>query len=1173
MTTTSSTIINQPCSPPTVTLIPGVSSLASPIQFRRSQDFTIISLIQLHCNVSLLMNTQWAIKNCTSFCSQQVSTDPTIITTFSELYIPSRTLPYGLYEIKLTVTMTNMTMLSTSATVYVQISPSGITANLIQYGTSMITRGHQQDLQLDPGSYSVDPDQDTFNASNWKYSFYCRIYGLSMFPNLQGSLLTINDMRNDSSNPSCLSANRTGWKFDTPLNSSLTILAGSLQFNRTYQFMVYMENRRNSSLQATGYVLVKVDETRPYMILIGCVIWTMCEPNLEFQLVNPTTQVALFSVCAGDDSAIQNITWSVYYSATNSSANFTQWVLFNQTTSYRDKYLFGMNTSNFTAMNQLFLVNPQIPLWKFEVIYTFPTAISVSSLNFLINQPPFNGSCSIDSLNGTTSSHFTVSCSNWFDEDGIKDYTLLAWTNNSTKKMMVAYSSASIFQTYLPISDDQISVLRLIVQIRDQLDCITEVNISSVTVYSDSTAINDLINDIQNSSANSHANSIIQLLASENQNLVGQLLTSTSQQLNQINNDELDKAISNGVPRANIFISTLTDHSQQSKALVSLNQSALNEFNQNLNSRANVRDYLITFTTKLPITTSNTIKLQASSLAQLTKITNELTRSALTIASNRCYQLAIALESLKTKIAYEDMQLAASDLLQCAANILSAVNGPLQQRTTILDIDSYQATKFPDDYDTNLEFDWANPNLFADDNDFSLETIQKNRNVYYQKQLSNDINAQMTQLLSLLTSSLNTHLNVGQDFSIDTSQVLLSIETKSSQFFSNSFTKRIGNGQVQLPNNFNSHLNTSKKLSIRSMMEPLAAFGDSKSALYTNLSRSLSFSILDHDQNELKIHTTANESIEILIPRDPNLLVPPMTLQNVTAFNSIPRNLTFDLHYLNLTTSLPISVHWEIQPLNTSLAYLFVYRFDQSPQLSSSVNQIDGWTLLCPANLTTEGMYFVYIDNQRTIGHQSMIFGLRELNETEINDRCTNLSIADPPIADERRNFTSNYQIRIYTSGCYYLDANNQWKSDGLLVGPLTNRNQTQCYSTHLTTFAGGFGVLPETIDWSYVFANADFAKNKMVYLTVICFCVIYWISTVYARYENKKDVERLGVTVLSDSQKDDGYYYQTLVSSDQRNNAETKSNAYFVIHGEKNDTQRFQRWTSKFSYAESINY
>lgn len=89
-----------------------------------------------------------------------------------------------------------------------------------------------------------------------------------MFPHLNGYLLTVDDLRNDSSNPSCLS-NRTGWKFGNSIHSSLTILSNSLQSNRTYQIMVQMENRQNSSQQATGYVLVKVENTRPQLIAIG----------------------------------------------------------------------------------------------------------------------------------------------------------------------------------------------------------------------------------------------------------------------------------------------------------------------------------------------------------------------------------------------------------------------------------------------------------------------------------------------------------------------------------------------------------------------------------------------------------------------------------------------------------------------------------------------------------------------------------------------------------------------------------------------------------------------------------------------------------------------------------------------------------------------------------------
>jgi len=60
-----------------------------------------------------------------------------------------------------------------------------------------------------------------------------------------------------------------------------------------------------------------------------------------------------------------------------------------------------------------------------------------------------------------------------------------------------------------------------------------------------------------------------------------------------------------------------------------LNKSALDEYNKELNVQANVLEYLITFTTKLAITTPNSIKLQASSLAQLTKSANQLTRTTL----------------------------------------------------------------------------------------------------------------------------------------------------------------------------------------------------------------------------------------------------------------------------------------------------------------------------------------------------------------------------------------------------------------------------------------------------------------------------------------------------------------------------------------------------------------
>ena len=53
------------------------------------------------------------------------------------------------------------------------------------------------------------------------------------------------------------------------------------------------------------------------------------------------------------------------------------------------------------------------------------------------------------------------------------------------------------------------------------------------------------------------------------------------------------------------------------------------QFQKEVNSQANIREYLITFTNDSAITTADSIKLQASSLAQLTQATNQLTRTTL----------------------------------------------------------------------------------------------------------------------------------------------------------------------------------------------------------------------------------------------------------------------------------------------------------------------------------------------------------------------------------------------------------------------------------------------------------------------------------------------------------------------------------------------------------------
>jgi hypothetical protein len=65
----------------------------------------------------------------------------------------------------------------------------------------------------------------------------------------------------------------------------------------------------------------------------------------------------------------------------------------------------------------------------------------------------------------------------------------------------------------------------------------------------------------------------------------------------------------------------------------------------------------------------------------------------------------------------------------------------------------------------------------------------------------------------LISSTLNIQINVGQNSSMNTSEVLMTMETLSTQSLSNKTIQQIGNAQIHLPSNFN--LNNNRTVSLR----------------------------------------------------------------------------------------------------------------------------------------------------------------------------------------------------------------------------------------------------------------------------------------------------------------------------------------------------------------------
>ena len=78
---------------------------------------------------------------------------------------------------------------------------------------------------------------------------------------------------------------------------------------------------------------------------------------MEYELLNPTTQVSLFTVCIGNCTSLLNITWNIYHGVLNSSSKAVQWTRFQPMISYENVLFFGKYIS----------MNSRIINWLFQV--------------------------------------------------------------------------------------------------------------------------------------------------------------------------------------------------------------------------------------------------------------------------------------------------------------------------------------------------------------------------------------------------------------------------------------------------------------------------------------------------------------------------------------------------------------------------------------------------------------------------------------------------------------------------------------------------------------------------------------------------------------------------------------------------------------------------------------
>ena len=463
-----------------------------------------------------------------------------------------------------------------------------------------------------------------------------------------------------------------GWQYNLDgTRSSLTLLTGSLTANQTYQIRADLVSRQDPSRLYTGYVTVKVQSADSIEVSVGyvslfhhaihnnrssrCVLPELCPSVDVYRLINSDTQAAFTSLNSMNLSLSNcTIAWQVYAGRMNSSI---QWTLLENTTHYIGRWFFGM----------LMSISVPVTIFSFrtecEKLHLHSRSVSHLSDRRVLARPSYllgwgdkriectrpedelpSGEWHLFSQSFEWNDQHVIHCQlceldrlRWhqrllvlrlaavpsLDSEQNLSLNLLAWTNDRPTRSLVGFSTSSSMDARLPPGDHSNSTLvYLSVRVRDEYGCSFQLDMPPVSITRDTTTIAMLIN------------ALVQTLINGNQNEVNQVLVSLAQMLNTMSTDALQTALMNAanIPATDLSVSSLDHHlsplksNNSSSAMNS--SSALAEYNRQRNQVATVLDYLMTFVSNLPIGGVDSITLQSSTLAELTKSTSALTRDA-----------------------------------------------------------------------------------------------------------------------------------------------------------------------------------------------------------------------------------------------------------------------------------------------------------------------------------------------------------------------------------------------------------------------------------------------------------------------------------------------------------------------------------------------------------------
>ena len=392
-------------------------------------------------------------------------------------------------------------------------------------------------------------------------------------------------------------------------------------------------------------------------------------------------------------------------------------------------------------------------------------------------------------------------------------------------------------------------------------------------------------------------------------------------------------------------------------------------------------------------------------------------------------------------------------------------------------------------------------------------------------------------MFDIMTPIISQHIYVSQQMEIETTNIKVIHFKQNASLMPNQFKNKDNKISFTLFCDLLNSLSCSNRTITQRSMIMTSGLTGLNGDNETNIgsSNSLEFSIYDEQQTEIIVKNQDN-SINIWIPK--NVQDNSFELINVT-LNSSNGGQFINGMYVNgfNLNGANQSIHIQLKPNNFNISYLVLVKFGENPTLKS----YDLSNIFCPQDLNAaDNVYLTFANISRVNGYKGYVgYSILELNSTN----CFNKSLYS--IQNLNGSFSDNFWLRVFTSGCYYMDTiTNKWSSYGMEILSDSNDTHFHCQSNHLTTFAGGFLVLPNAINFDYVWSHASFTQNPVIYCTVIVLIFLYIFFGILSRWMDIKDEAKCGITILNDFKGSGSkkYVYEICVFTGLRMNAGTKS-------------------------------